>query len=372
MADDSAAVRRLMSTAFEQDPDIEITAAAKDGKEAVEMVGRLKPDVVLLDVEMPVMDGIDALRCIRKSDKDVPVLMFSSLTVKGAEATLDALSVGTNDYVSKPAGAESVQHAIRYINSELGPKMKMWGRRSKQRSGSLNLWKTTPVVTAPPRKTSAGVDAIVIGSSTGGPNALAAVIKHLPQNLSVPVLIVQHMPVVFTKLLAEKLNDISPLNIREATGGEEIRPGDVFVAPGDQHMAVSGTQLGPKRIVLNSAPPENSCRPAVDVLFRSAATVYRDRTLAVVLTGMGTDGTIGARAISNAGGYVIAQDCESSTVWGMPRAVAEAGLANSVVSLDGMYKEILRHVYADQQSRIPSAHGGAAVAIAASTGGVRC
>ena len=344
MADDSVAVRRLVKETLSKVDEIEVAGAARDGKEALDMISKLKPDVILLDVEMPILDGIETLRQLRRTDRKTPVLMFSSLTVSGGEATLEALSLGANDYVAKPTAAENVNQAIAYINAELVPKIKQWGRQSIRPAGpAVRIKEPQTDTSAPSREkgTPSPIDVVLIGSSTGGPNALAEVIPKLPANLSVPVLIVQHMPKLFTKLLAERLDKASRLSVKEATDGAVIRAGEVLIAPGDYHMTVES--VGPdRRTVLNQSPPENSCRPAVDVLFRSAATVYGKRCLAVMLTGMGKDGLEGSRKLCDRGATLIAQDQASCVVWGMPRAVTEAGIADAVVPLAEIHQRIIR------------------------------
>ncbi|MCA9062347.1 MAG: chemotaxis response regulator protein-glutamate methylesterase [Planctomycetaceae bacterium] len=372
MADDSSAVRRLVSETLASEHDIEVVGAARDGREAVTMFETNHPDVVLLDVEMPVMDGIAAVRQIRRTDRKTPILMFSSLTVRGGEATLDALSSGANDYVAKPTGASHVQQAVAYIKTELIPKIRMWGAKSVANRGpAIRITRTTTPAASTPSTAAAGITApamgrlsvpgpqpsssgsasarrtpagpveiIAIGSSTGGPNALADVIGKLPPGLNVPIVIVQHMPALFTRLLAERLDRLCPMRVREAEKGAVVHPGEIWLAPGDFHMVLKRVR-NEVQIDLNQGPPENSCRPAVDVLFRSVADVYGGRSMAVVLTGMGKDGTEGARVMKDKGSYVVAQDEASSVVWGMPRAVAEAGLADRVVPLHEITTEIV-------------------------------
>lgn len=352
MADDSAAVRKLVRKTLTSSPDIAAFEAACDGKEALELMPKFRPDVILLDVEMPVMDGIDTLRQIRLRDKTTPVLMFSSLTVRGGQATLDALAMGANDYVPKPPAARHVQDAMNYINKELLSKIKQWGGRAQQRTGpAVRIGQpakagttTTPTNTSSPSPGDpvGPIDVIAIGSSTGGPNALAEVITKLPRRLNVPVLIVQHMPTVFTKLLADKLDKLSALKVCEAEDGEAIRPGQVYIAPGDYHMVVE-KRHSENRIKLNQAAPENSCRPAVDVLFRSVARAYGKQTMAVILTGMGKDGLAGCRELSKLGAHIVAQDQATSVVWGMPREIEEAGLANTVLPIKDIHYHLTRY-----------------------------
>lgn len=345
LADDSSAVRRMVSETLARHAGMEVVGLAADGREALRLLPKTKPDVVILDVEMPVMDGMDTLKEIRKTDPRLPVVMFSSLTVSGGEATLEALEQGANDYVAKPSGSENVQQAVDYINTQLVPRIRQWGKKpAAESSGLAHRERAEPggVVPGSRRRTSGHqVDVVTIGSSTGGPNALAEIVAQLPASLETPVLIVQHMPALFTKLLAERLDRGCALKVQEATHGVVVRAGEVWLAPGDQHMTVvrRGTEV---RLELNHGPQENSCRPAVDVLFRSVADVYGGRSLAVILTGMGKDGLEGCRILRQRGAYVLVQDEASCVVWGMPRAVAEANLADQIVPLKQMHAEITR------------------------------
>jgi two-component system chemotaxis response regulator CheB len=272
--------------------------------------------------------------------------MFSTLTERGGVATLDALAAGASDYVTKPANAGSVALAQQRVREELIPRIKMLVDRTGAR---LPAPRPSAVASAAPRSIVRPVVGdvrpaiVVIGVSTGGPNALAALIPALPAGLRVPVVIVQHMPPMFTRLLAERLNAQSPLTVREAAAGMSVAPGTVTIAPGDFHMLLErhGTDV---RVMLNQAPPENSCRPAVDPLFRSAVALYGARTLGVILTGMGQDGLRGCEGIRDARGVVLAQDEASSVVWGMPGFVARAGLPDKVLPLSDMAGEITRRV----------------------------
>jgi two-component system chemotaxis response regulator CheB len=357
LADDSVTVRRLLTETLSNEPGLEVCHAARDGREAVTQFSLVQPDVVILDVEMPVMDGIEAVIAIRQINPKVPILMFSSLTTKGGEATLDALNSGATDYVHKPARSGHLQDAIHHIRTNLTPKVKYWGKwyqeqrsRGARPQGGLMLsrqpteTRNREPMSASPRsagRKNAPLEIVAIGVSTGGPNALTEILKAIPPQFPVPIVIVQHMPPLFTGLLANRLNEVCPLTVREAADGVAIGPGHVWVAPGDQHLVVEQQRLQ-FRLRLDQGPPVNSCRPSVDVLFRTVADVYRDRALAVVLTGMGQDGLEGCRHIRQQGGKVIVQDQATSVVWGMPRAVAEAGLAERVLPLQGMADEITR------------------------------
>ena len=347
VVDDAVVIRKILTDALAADPDIEVVGTAANGKIALAKLDQLKPDLVTLDVEMPEMDGLQTLREIRKVKPRLPVVMFSTLTSRGGAATLDALSAGASDYVCKPANVGSVTAAMARIREELIPKVKALCGRS---TPPTTLQPIAPRQAFPPAARRP-VEAVVIGISTGGPNALAEIMPMLPPTLGVPVLIVQHMPPVFTKLLAERLATRCPLPVVEATAGEAVVANKVYIAPGDFHMAVT-----PRRTVeLTQAPPENSCRPAVDVLFRSAAAVFGGGTLAAVLTGIGSDGLAGCQAVRKAGGGVLVQDEATSAVWGMPGAVARAGLAEQQVPLRDVAHAIARRVAESRQPRRQSA-----------------
>jgi len=336
IVDDAVVVRRLLSDVISEDPDLEVVATAANGQIALDRLDRYEPDVIILDVEMPVMDGLATLEEIRRRDRRLPVIMFSTLTQRGATATLDALSRGANDYLTKPTNTAGITDAKDQIRRDLVPRVRALVGRD--RVDDAEVRPTTPVTT---RKSSPGarIDVLAIGVSTGGPNALNEVLPALPRELPVPVVVVQHMPPVFTRLLAERLDAKCALSVAEAEAGMRLEPGHVFVAPGDHHLEVKG---GPTPTVqITDGPPENSCRPAVDVLFRSVSRAYGPRVLALVLTGMGHDGLKGSETIVEAGGTVLAQDQATSVVWGMPGYVAKAGIADRVLPLDRMAPEIL-------------------------------
>jgi len=346
VVDDAVVVRRLVTDVIAADPALEVAGTAANGRIALAKIPQINPDIVTLDVEMPEMNGLETLAAIRKQYPALPVIMFSTLTQRGAATTIDALSLGANDYVTKPANVGSVVEAIQCLREQLVPKLKLWCTRvTRHESVALRPGGSFAYVAAP-RKTAAHsslIEALAIGVSTGGPNALSALLPQLPGDLPVPTFIVQHMPPVFTKLLAERLGTLSPLKVSEAVSGVEACPGHVYVAPGDYHMVVKSEGLV-KRIRTNQDQPENSCRPAVDVLFRSVAAVYGPGTLGVVLTGMGQDGLRGCEHIREAGGQILAQDEASSVVWGMPGFVARAGLADLIVPLREVAGEIVRRV----------------------------
>ena len=338
VVDDSVVIRKLLCDTLAEDPDIEVVGSASDGRLGLAKIEQLHPELVTLDIEMPVMNGLDALAQMHKLYPHMPVIMFSTLTERGAAATLDALSLGASDYVTKPSNLGSVPAAMESIRAGLIPKIKaLCGR---------GLFRPRATPSPPPRVPLAAnrrIEIVAIGSSTGGPNALAEVIPHIPKDFPVPVLIVQHMPPVFTQLLAQRLSSRSQISVREGVAGGNVAPGEAWIAPGNYHMSVlrKGTAVS---LNLTQGPPENSCRPAVDVLFRSVSRAYGASVLAVVMTGMGHDGTLGAKQIREAGGEVLVQDERSSVVWGMPGAVVDAGVADKICPLQDLAQEIVRRV----------------------------
>ncbi len=325
--DDSAVIRRLVTSALSQDPEIEVVGTAANGNIAIAKLAQLHPDVMTLDIEMPELDGLQTLKAVRPEYPRLPIVMFSTLTEKGAVTTLDALSLGASDYVTKPANVGSVAESIASVQEQLIPKLKALA--AARRLGGAP---TRRQVNRPLASGGLPLEAVVLGSSTGGPDALSEVLAKLPRDLPVPVFVVQHMPPVFTSILAQRLDNVSPLRVSEASDGERPQPGHVYVAPGDHHLHLERDLLGPK-ITLNQGPQENFCRPAVDALFRSAVPVYGKRVLSVVLTGMGKDGREGVRALREAGAPSVVQDEATSVVWGMPGAVAQASLADQVLPL---------------------------------------
>lgn len=330
VVDDSVVIRRLVTTVLEEDPDISVVGTAASGRIALAKLEQLAPDCLTLDVEMPELDGLGTLRELRRTHKRLPVVMFSTLTERGASATLEALSAGASDYVCKPANVGSVPEAIESVRSQLVPKIKALCAHKLPRALVPGQ---SRVVDVRPQQAPAGrVEVLAVGSSTGGPDALREVLGDLPASFPVPIVVVQHMPPVFTRLLAERLDGLCQVSVKEAQDGDRLRPGLVLIAPGDRHLEVMKGAAGPV-VRLTSAPPENFCRPAVDVLFRSVAATYGGATLAVVLTGMGSDGLRGTEVLRRAGAEVVVQDQATSVVWGMPGAVAGAGLAHRVLPL---------------------------------------
>jgi two-component system chemotaxis response regulator CheB len=343
IVDDAVVVRQILTGLLASDPEIEVAGTAANGRIAMAKIPQLNPDVITLDVEMPEMDGLQTLREIRKISRRLPVIMFSTLTERGASATIDALSAGASDYVTKPANVGSVGTAIARIKAELIPKIKALVAQAQAapRPAAAKPVTVTPVAPRLPASATTRIEALAIGVSTGGPNALSSMLPQLPGDLAVPVFIVQHMPPMFTRFLAERLAAQCQLKVCEASAGQRVVAGTIYIAPGDFHMTVVRHADG-LVIATNQEMPENSCRPAVDVLFRSVAKAFGPKVLSVILTGMGSDGLRGCQAIHDAGGRVLAQDEATSVVWGMPGFIANAGLAEKVLPLDSIAPEIVR------------------------------
>jgi two-component system chemotaxis response regulator CheB len=350
VVDDAVVFRKGISDALAIDESIQVVGTAANGRLALQKMAHALPDLVVLDVEMPELDGLATLSEIRKQWPKLPVIMCSAHTREGARVTIEALERGANDFVTKPSTGSAAE-SIAHFRADLLPRIKAHcssslmsvSKDTPSRSGAPPVVARSPMMPlAPP--IAGRVDLVVIGVSTGGPNALTELITHLPGDLPAPVLIVQHMPAMFTKLLAERLSLKSALPVQEAAPDTPVAPGRIWLAPGGFHMTVgrAGADL---RLGLNQDAPENSCRPSVDVLFRSAALATGANTLAVVLTGMGEDGTAGCRNIRAAGGQVVAQDKESSVVWGMPGQVAKAGLAEKLLPITEMAGEIITRLH---------------------------
>jgi two-component system, chemotaxis family, protein-glutamate methylesterase/glutaminase len=335
VVDDSVVIRHLLQQALQEDPAIECVGAEPHGLAALERIPVLKPDVVTLDIEMPEMDGIATLREIRKRHPRLRTIMFSTLTTRGAAATFEALSSGADDYVTKAANAGSLDRSLESLRRDLIPKIKQFFTVAAPSRPAVGAPSRLPVRTGKPQ-------VLAIGVSTGGPQALAELVPKIPAGFPLPILIVQHMPPMFTRLLAERLQTLSPLKVQEAVEGAPVTAGRVYVAPGDYHLRVRRSGPGHWITSLDQTPHENSCRPSVDVLFRSLAESYGGDVLSVVLTGMGRDGLLGVTKLKAGGASCIVQDEASSVVWGMPGAVAGAGLADCILPLDQIPAEIVR------------------------------
>jgi two-component system chemotaxis response regulator CheB len=339
VVDDAVVMRRLVSEVLERDGGIEVAGVAPNGRIALQKLTQVNPDFVTLDVEMPELDGIATLRELRRTHPKLPVIMLSLATQRGAIATLDALAAGASDYVTKPLDVANLQESIDRLAGDLIPKVRAHCRTEMPPPRPTEL----PSAPAPRALRRGVVELVCIATSTGGPNALADVFAALTRPLPVPVAIVQHMPPMFTQMLAERLNGSSgALRCREAREGDVFEPGVALLAPGGRHLGMIRTADGRLVARLIDTPPENSCRPAADVLFRHAAEAVGAGVLAVVMTGMGHDGCRGAERIREAGGHVVAQDEASSVVWGMPGSVVQAGLAEAVLPLSQIAAEITK------------------------------
>jgi two-component system chemotaxis response regulator CheB len=328
LIDDAVAVRRLLTTIVDAEPDMEVAGVANDGVVGLEKIELVRPDVVILDIMMPGMDGLQLLAELQKRQRRVPVVMFSTLTERGAKATLDALALGAADYVPKPTKVTNPMDALEHVRAEMLPRIRAIARGGRNQSAPQRRQAdTAPRVESFP--TNRRIDLVAIAASTGGPQALTEVVGQLSPSLAVPVVITQHMPAVYTTYLAERLDQVSKLRVAEAVDGMALEVGTVLVAPGDFHLTISDGAV--PVVALHQGPPVNFCRPSADVMFDSVASSFGGDALAVVLTGMGVDGRDGCRTLKQLGARVVVQDRESSVVWGMPGAVADAGLADQVL-----------------------------------------
>jgi two-component system, chemotaxis family, protein-glutamate methylesterase/glutaminase len=349
LVDDAVVVRKALSDAISRDRDLEVVGTAVNGKVALAKYSTLRPDVVLLDIEMPEMGGLETVREIRKIDSRIPIIMFSTLTERGASSTLEALALGATDYITKPSNAD-MSATSEVISTDLIPRIRVL-------CGLPEVSAVAPVVKIappPPKKPAVltPVKIVAIGVSTGGPDALAQLMPTLPARFPVPIVIAQHMPAIFTSLLAARLSAKSQLPVRECVPGEPLKAGCAIIAPGDFHMIVSQEE-GVVRLRTHQGPKENFCRPAVDVLFRSVAQVYGSRALAVVLTGMGQDGLKGCEMLRGLGARIYVQDEATSVVWGMPGFVARNGLADKVLPLQQIGGELVRATVVASGERPP-------------------
>jgi two-component system, chemotaxis family, protein-glutamate methylesterase/glutaminase len=358
IVDDSAIYRNLIQKAIGNETDIEIVGSVGSGKEALQKIGMLKPDVVTLDVEMPGMDGLETLNRIQDEAAKSPalsnvgVIMVSAFTRKGAEITIQALEAGAFDFVAKPETG-SVEESMEILRRQLLVKIrhhaisslrKQSVRRGIGKEGKVTMGEAAhlrPAAKAPMAKPhrvkrTKTVRAVLIGVSTGGPKALVKMLPQLCLKISLPIMIVQHMPPTFTKSLADTLNSRCRHTVKEIGGEETVASNTVYLAPGGKHMLLmkSGAAAGPEQVLVNEQPPVNGFRPSVDVLFRSAASVYGGDVVAVILTGMGSDGTRGLGTLKRNGAYTIAQDEDTSVVWGMPQSAIEAGHIDEVLPLE--------------------------------------
>lgn len=346
VVDDSAFMRKVISDIVNDDPDMEVVGKARDGRDALRKIEELKPDVVTMDIEMPDMDGLAALKQLMESDP-VPVIMISSLTKHGAEQTFKALQLGAVDFIAKPSGQISLDidkvkdEIIRKIKTAAGTKNKLANFKYKEIVKPVQ-----PVVTAVKKidRSSALEKIVLIGTSTGGPKALHEVIPRLPANINAGILIVQHMPAGFTRSLAERLDSMSQIKVKEAEHGEKIVAGCAYIAPGDYHLKVNRPATGLHELIVNLTkdPPQGGHRPSVDTMLESAAQHFWADMVCVIMTGMGHDGSRGVQLIKERGGKVIAEHQSTCIVYGMPKAAVETGCVDKVVMLQDISSEVCR------------------------------
>ncbi len=363
VVDDTIVYRKAVSDVLAELPGVEVVGIAHNGKIALSKVKTLKPDLLTLDIEMPVMNGLEVLEHLHREAPQVSTIMVSTLTSEGGDMTMKALELGAYDFILKPA-ATSITESKRQLRRLLVPRIKAFqnGRTSvgahRQRPGTnghnpINQRRSRPRVPgqAPARPARGKVirkgksEIVTIGISTGGPNALARMLPMLPGDLGVPLLIVQHMPPVFTRSLATSLNDKCALTVKEGEDNEPVRPNVAYIAPGGKQMKLVAAADGVNRLIrITNDPPENACKPAADYLFRSVADYYVGRATGVIMTGMGSDGTKGLQLLKQKGAIIIGQDRQSCVVYGMPKKPAELGLVDVVAPLDRIAAEIIRTV----------------------------
>ncbi len=336
VVDDSTIYRKVVRDVLGSLSDVEVVGVANDGVQALERIQSYKPDLITLDLEMPNLDGLGVLRELNTRKIDVGAIMLSAFTKRGAQTTTTALSLGAFDFILKP-NTTSMEESVRELKSDLVPKITAFrSKKSFVKPPQIRTASTPSVSNQIPKSTRiCKPSVVVIGVSTGGPQALTKLLPKIPANFPVPILVVQHMPAMFTKSLADDLDGRCQLHIHEACDGQTVKPGNVYIAPGGKQMRLGGSSHFPL-IEITNDPPERNCRPAVDYLFRSASEMFGAKTLGVILTGMGDDGTIGSGLIRQAGGSIIAQDEASCVVYGMPRSVAEKGFVNQVARLNSL------------------------------------
>jgi two-component system, chemotaxis family, protein-glutamate methylesterase/glutaminase len=362
VADDSLVFRRAISDALAAIPDVQVVGSAPNGKIAVQKVLDLKPDLLTLDMEMPELDGLAVLQALKDAGSTTSVMVISSVTMRGGRLTMQALERGAFDFLTKPQGKDAAESRAMMIR-EMSPRLRALAHRRQIRdilrpsapaagSGVAHAF-ATPAPAASPMSAPATrsqpsrlgpAELVLIGVSTGGPAALAKLLPLLPADLGVPIAIVQHMPPIFTQSLAESLSIRCNLQVREAADGDKLLAGQVLIAPGGRQMRLVAAPDAVARVQITDDPPENNCRPAVDYMFRSVATNLPGRAMAVILTGMGSDGTLGLRLLRRHGCFTIAQDEATSVVFGMPKAAIDAGLADLVLPVDAIAARILSAV----------------------------
>ncbi len=353
VVDDTSLFRRVIADALALLPDVEVVGTAPNGKIALERAAMLSPDLITLDIEMPEMNGLEVLDALKSRGMKCGVVIVSALTLKGGELTIQALERGAFDFITKPTDGD-LKTNLSAVSNALAPIINAYRRRWEIRSilkPTSNSF-TPPAKVTPPSTpvrvdytpVSKKADLVLIGVSTGGPNALAKMLPALPQNFPVPILIVQHMPPLFTKPMAASLAAKSKLFVKEAEDGEVIHPATVYIAPGGRHMKISAGSSGEIKLIITDDPLENNCRPSVDYLFRSVANHFNGNTTAVIMTGMGNDGVLGLRLLKRKNCHIIAQDEASCVVFGMPGEAVKAGVVDIVSPLEQIADEINRSV----------------------------
>jgi two-component system chemotaxis response regulator CheB len=345
VVDDSTVFRKVVRDALAAQPGVEVVGVAADGRRALEKVQQLKPDLITLDVEMPELDGLAVLAELQRLQAEVNVIMVSAATTAAAAQTAQALRLGAFDFIQKPNGP-TLERNVELLRAELAPKIAALAELEAPAESTPAVPPQTPVEpvrAVAPAVPFRGAAVVAIGVSTGGPSALSRLLPNLPASFPTPIVIVQHMPPVFTKSLAEDLGRHCRIRIKEAVDGESLVAGTAYIAPGGRQMKLAGNALAAS-VVVTDDPPERSCRPSVDYLFRSVADIYGGQALAVILTGMGDDGTAGCRVLKRQGAQIAAQDQASCVVYGMPRQVAESGLADVICPLAEMHEVMLRAV----------------------------
>lgn len=365
VVDDTIFYRKILSDILKEIPQVEVVGSANTGKVALSKVDSLKPDMITLDVEMPGMNGLEVLEELNKKNLDIGVLMVSTLTGKGGHITIKALELGAFDFIEKPSSdGSSMKENMEKVKTSLVPIIQAFLKRRELKSRFKSTKKPLPQITKPDYKSQtkktltkpfslkSKSEIITIAISTGGPNALSKMIPMLPENIGVPILIVQHMPPVFTASLAKSLDSKSKLSVMEAVNGQTIEPNKVYIAPGGMQMKVAASNDGMRRLIkITDDPPENSCKPSADYLFRSVADYYVGRATGVIMTGMGSDGFKGLLEMHKKNATIIAQDEESCTVYGMPKAPIEEGIVDTICSLEDIADEIVKTVKSPSRLR---------------------
>lgn len=351
VVDDSALMRKMVCDMLSQDPAILVVGHARDGQDALSKMATLVPDVITMDVEMPLMDGVAALTEIM-AKCPTPVIMVSSLTQKGAETTMTCLRLGAVDFIAKPSGSISLD--LPKVREELIQKVKAAARAKKslyQPQPPIRAAAPMPTVGVVTSKSSSKDGMLLIGSSTGGPRALHTLIPSLPADLNIPVVVVQHLPEIFTTMLASKLNEESPFEVREAKPGDTLRAGTILIAPGGKHLQFDKRGVAE----LTDAPTVHGVRPSIDITMASLIPIYREKLIAVLLTGMGRDGAAGMKGVHDLGGQTIAEHESTCVVYGMPKTAVDMGAASQVLPLPEIADAIKEVVAARRSSQLKEA-----------------